>query len=1324
MMSSVAACQIDHFQVFHNTSVITYTFALKHRPTGTVTYRLEIVGLGRILDHGVLKQLSETQTVAIPQGIDPHSQYLLTVTRNKVSVSRSTVAVNDDPSTTTPTPTTTSIKSVPNVKTGLGVFKFTDANETEATLQFNVPDGTDCWSLHLLLDQNFFPKIPSGAGIDLYATNVKNSLIKTNGGPWLTDTTQLTNNVEIGGYSACRFPNRPYDSNDPNTDQLWVTGDWTATLHSDNIFPFTDLTKIQVWLCYRTMQSYTQSLIPKRRLGIKFILVASKALYKAALDMTLAAIPQMIERYSTGLNVEVVPAPSKDSALLWIHPAADNNYTVDWYALQALTSQYQENNDVDRQRVHVFIFTNLTIQGGAVGLSMKPGPQGFYCIQAGPVIRIKPDSILENSSLVGNRIAHEVGHYLGLTHYSACLGLKDNVTKPTDQNFQYCTTAIRDTEGTGPYASYVISNMMRTGNPGTTFERAQVEMVHKAPLVSLEVIDNSTLTRITTARIWVVTALWGWKFHLGETIVDGPGTEDDVYFALRFKRSSGEEYIIETLLDNAWQVDLRLGTFRWYEIDVSSREAYVEEVIGFSFRKVSRWYRIWSDDAWYLNQLKIYINEVEWMGYDQDPNVWITNNGTASDTYAEPLSRPSIQIRSREIQDPVLTSWTAPFLPNPTLLSFGGQDSQKCYIKVPNWVEVEATGPQITLQAWIYISSTGSPMTVMSAGTSTNRLFLGVNNGVYQVGIISGGSTYTASMTAPTTDLNKWIHLCGTYDGSQWSIYRNGLVGNQTSGPSLISQVAGDLTFGVSINQNDYLQGGIRNICIWKVARTVSQIQVDLYRTDFYDSNVAGYWSISDGYGQIADDSSLGGNDGNIQNPNWIQPRYAGGTCLYCTGSSGTSYGKIPANSKMFSFTGDLTIAAWVKIGASDLGSMTGETCIAGSSQCGLRLIGNQYNFGIYEGQGVSISLEQGDLGYWVHLCGQYSSAQRSWILYKNGFEVATQSGTGYGATLSTDWCIGGRPGISSAAYSLQVRMIWTFTTPISQTNLQSSYIIYESSNPLPSTSKADGLVFFWPCDAGVGELVPDMSQVEPDADATVDESFISWGQNPKYVNLFISGGASIQSAITAITDASVSKQYVIYLSPGVFNNDTSINLKPWVAIVGAGMYLTDLNLLDTALKMADGSQVRQLGVYCKPGTTSTLIGLSIQGVSRALVDSVYVYLDAGKSSKPTLQCITSVNCQALQIANSQFDINTIAGGSQGTGTSFSGGSVYILNSTLNSDTSPTISVINNNTTLITGCNINPLGRSATAISTDTTSYVTYTTSQIKGACIGNVTSK
>jgi len=87
-------------------------------------------------------------------------------------------------------------------------------------------------------------------------------------------------------------------------------------------------------------------------------------------------------------------------------------------------------------------------------------------------------------------------------------------------------------------------------------------------------------------------------------------------------------------------------------------------------------------------------------------------------------------------------------------------------------------------------------------------------------------------------------------------------------------------------------------------------------------------------------------------------------------------------------------------------------------------------------------------------------------------------------------------------------------------------------------------------------------------------------------------GGAifpTIQAAINSIKDASEQNQYVVYISPGTFNE--ALTLKPWVFLVGKG---------------PDQTMVTHPGTFNTDGLEATVIAASNSGIGSMSVSSTY----------------------------------------------------------------------------------------------------------------------
>ena len=106
-------------------------------------------------------------------------------------------------------------------------------------------------------------------------------------------------------------------------------------------------------------------------------------------------------------------------------------------------------------------------------------------------------------------------------------------------------------------------------------------------------------------------------------------------------------------------------------------------------------------------------------------------------------------------------------------LQFDGTDD---YIDLDDPAELQITG-NITLAAWIKSEGVGGERNIIAKGyvfSPNGEIRLQLNGGNYNVGSLDADGQHEVSAGGADADINQWVHLAGTYDGSKWNIYRNG----------------------------------------------------------------------------------------------------------------------------------------------------------------------------------------------------------------------------------------------------------------------------------------------------------------------------------------------------------------------------------------------------------------------------------------------------------------------------------------------------------------------------------------------------------------------
>lgn len=106
-------------------------------------------------------------------------------------------------------------------------------------------------------------------------------------------------------------------------------------------------------------------------------------------------------------------------------------------------------------------------------------------------------------------------------------------------------------------------------------------------------------------------------------------------------------------------------------------------------------------------------------------------------------------------------------------LIFSGNNQ---YVDLGAPPELNFDGP-ITVVAWVRVQQTNSIRNIVAHGHQTGpnaEVYLRVKEGRFEVGSWNGGDSAVGIAIAPK-DIDQWVHLAGTYDGTHWRIYRNGV---------------------------------------------------------------------------------------------------------------------------------------------------------------------------------------------------------------------------------------------------------------------------------------------------------------------------------------------------------------------------------------------------------------------------------------------------------------------------------------------------------------------------------------------------------------------
>jgi hypothetical protein len=364
---------------------------------------------------------------------------------------------------------------------------------------------------------------------------------------------------------------------------------------------------------------------------------------------------------------------------------------------------------------------------------------------------------------------------------------------------------------------------------------------------------------------------------------------------------------------------------------------------------------------------------------------------------------------------------------------------------------------QITLEAWVRPTAKDGLRDVVSHGYDLDpagEVFLRINDGAYQTGSWDG-TDHAVSVPMPDPDLDSWVHLAGTYDGTRWSLYRNGVLAGQTE--DAVGAVAVDAAWavGVSAAGDRRFAGDIDDVRVWSGTRSGAELTDSMTsRLGGTEKQLAGYWFVAGGVfrdhttghsdgtdqgspGQVdSPPALLAGSDfdvvGDVTIETWVNPEVGDPVARLAQHRSASSdyvigLRKVPSamsfngqdqaltvpSTGNLDVTGVVTVEAWAQATASDapLQYIVAHGLDAGrTTEVALRTIGSEYQFGCFDGTdhyavtGKDVDA-LADRNRWVHLCGVYDGA--TWLLYRNGVLVAHLADTTGAPHVDAAWTIG-----------------------------------------------------------------------------------------------------------------------------------------------------------------------------------------------------------------------------------------------------------------------------------------------------------------------------
>ncbi|GAP94317.1 LamG-like jellyroll fold domain-containing protein [Leptolyngbya sp. NIES-2104] len=196
----------------------------------------------------------------------------------------------------------------------------------------------------------------------------------------------------------------------------------------------------------------------------------------------------------------------------------------------------------------------------------------------------------------------------------------------------------------------------------------------------------------------------------------------------------------------------------------------------------------------------------------------------------------NISDRSPRKQDGTVSGAVSWFPCAAPIGSLGNQakvfDGKTDFVDLGNAPQPNSSEP-ITLSAWIRPFSTAGVQNIVARGFTRSpdaEISLRILNGQYEVGSWDG-QPYSAAASINAEDLFTWVHLAGVYDGTNWTLYRNGEVLKSTPARKGAIPVNANWTIGAKSGGTErFFQGEISEVSIWNRALSKSDIQANMWR--------------------------------------------------------------------------------------------------------------------------------------------------------------------------------------------------------------------------------------------------------------------------------------------------------------------------------------------------------------------------------------------------------------------------------------------------------------------------------------------------------------
>ena len=231
---------------------------------------------------------------------------------------------------------------------------------------------------------------------------------------------------------------------------------------------------------------------------------------------------------------------------------------------------------------------------------------------------------------------------------------------------------------------------------------------------------------------------------------------------------------------------------------------------------------------------------------------------------------------------------------NPAALDIRDQITLACWIKAPAFT-----------RAWQALVTKGDDSYRLCRATMGDSVYLGLDG-------TSVGGFESAAQVAD----NEWHHIAGVYDGSEATLYVDGVLDTGVPATGQINSSSHKLLIGENAQaRGRYFKGLMDEVRIYNVALNESSVVKAMQGIVEATTVPLAHWKLDETSGTIASDSA-GDHDGTVKgNPLWLPDGGMLGGALQLDGDG--DYVEIGDHDD-FDLTEQMTVSAWIQVDTFD----------------------------------------------------------------------------------------------------------------------------------------------------------------------------------------------------------------------------------------------------------------------------------------------------------------------------------------------------------------------------------------------------------------------